>query len=389
MTGQTISPDLGFVKDIIASGGESLKKCYQCSTCTVVCNVTPDNSPFPRKEMLYAQWGMKDRLINNSAIWLCHHCNDCSAYCPRGAKPGEVLGAIRNQFIQSYSPVNFFGKMVSKPSYLALVLAIPVLLLLAVLAYLGNLDFTAIERGADGEIIYAKFMPHTYIIVIYVSTVIFSFLSFAAGVHRYWKALIDSNGEVKISSSISGILKSIIFTAKEVLAHKEFEKCDSSKGRKVSHILTFYGFIGLAIGTAWGSVYKYVFDRMPPVPLSDPMQWLTNISTVAFLVGIGLIISNRVKSRGKLGAGNYFDWIFIAVLGITGVTGFAAQIFRLADMGVLAYLTYFLHLVFIFYLFAYAPFSKFAHMIYRATAMVFARHTQREENIIIEGGKTG
>jgi quinone-modifying oxidoreductase, subunit QmoC len=32
----------------------------------------------------------------------------------------------------------------------------------------------------------------------------------------------------------------------------------------------------------------------------------------------------------------------------------------------------------IFFLFAYAPFSKMAHMVYRATALVYAKQTGRD-----------
>ena len=63
---------------------------------------------------------------------------------------------------------------------------------------------------------------------------------------------------------------------------------------------------------------------------------------------------------------------------ITGITGLLCEILRLADAPGVAYPMYFIHLVFVWFLFAYFPFSKFAHLAYRTTAMVYARSMGRE-----------
>jgi quinone-modifying oxidoreductase, subunit QmoC len=112
MAEQIMNQDTSFVDEILKYGGGDLMKCYQCGTCSVVCNPTPNNRPFLRKEMLYSQWGMKDKLMGDPDIWLCHQCSDCTKHCPRGAKPGEVLGALRKVAIAEHSFPKFLGKAV-------------------------------------------------------------------------------------------------------------------------------------------------------------------------------------------------------------------------------------------------------------------------------------
>ena len=90
-----VQPDRQFIASLKEAGGDALKKCYQCATCSVACPLSTDGSPFPRREMIYAQWGLKDKLVNNPNVFLCHQCGDCTAMCPRGARPGDVMGAVR------------------------------------------------------------------------------------------------------------------------------------------------------------------------------------------------------------------------------------------------------------------------------------------------------
>ena len=385
--GKVIEPDLKFVKKIMNSGGESLKKCYQCATCSVVCNVTPDDRPFPRKEMIHAQWGLKDKLFANPDIWLCHQCSDCTAYCPRGAKPGEVLGAVRKLSIEHYAMSGLLGKAVGDKRFLLFLLAIPVLILGILVPVVGHqipaqyfgehlrLPHYLWEVMASSKpIVYAdNFMPVPFIDTIFGAAAAFALLGFIIGVFRYWRDLSSSGAEAKMPLG-----KAIVSMVTEFLAHRKFKKCEVTVDRSRSHLFVFYGFLGLAITTTWAIFYLYGLQRESPYPLYDPMKILGNLSGIALLLGIYWVISNRNRNEEKAGKGSYYDWLFINVILTIVVTGLLSEILRLLNIAVIAYPIYFIHLVAIFFLFAYAPFSKMAHMVYRATALVYAKQTGRD-----------
>jgi quinone-modifying oxidoreductase subunit QmoC len=380
-----IKPDLQFVNDIINGGGESLKKCYQCATCSVVCNVTPEGNPFPRKEMVLAQWGQKDRLVTSPDVWLCHQCSDCTAYCPRGAKPGEVLNAIRKQSIKEVALVPFFAKIATDPSLVWLLFAIPAALFYIILVVLGNGSFTA--PRAEGNIMaYHKFVPVPVIDTVFILTALFAAVSAFTGIKRLWAGMEATTGGVQGSGSpLSHLMPAI----SEILAHKRFADCTVNKGRQLGHMLLFYAFAGLAVVTTWAIVYLYGFELLgiqpfgpfhfgeSPYPMSDPVKLLALASSAAFAVGAVLILMNRTGQAAKAGMGSYFDWIFLTMVIGVGATGMLSWALRVADVEA-GYFIYYLHLVFVWSLFAYAPYSKFAHLFYRTTAMVFAKYTGRE-----------
>ena len=384
------SPDLNFVQAVINGGGESLKKCYQCATCSVVCNLTPADKPFPRKEMIHAQWGLKDKLFGNPDIWLCHQCSDCTAYCPRGAKPGEVLNVVRKLSIENYSVPRSLGKAVGNPGALTLLLAIPTVLFLAILAGLGHLNLESIRNEA-GKIAYSSLLKSYYIDGVFVPVFMFAVVSLGIGVYKYWKDMVRTTG----IAPKGNIATAITETIGDILTHKRFESCNVTKDRKLAHMLVFFSFIGLAITTAWAVLYLYGYEIMhalgktppswllgpSPYPLTDPVKWLGNASAIALLVGILMVINNRKKNEAKAGKGGYYDWLFIYIVFAIMATGILSELFRLADIALLAYLTYFVHLVVVFFLFAYAPFSKMAHMLYRATAMVYAKAIERDVEV--------
>ncbi len=360
-----VKPDLDFVKSVIAAGGESLKKCYQCATCSVVCNVTPDKSPFPRKEMVWAQWGLKDKFKGNPDVWLCHQCNDCTVYCPRGAKPGEVLGAIRKQSIQQYSSPGFLAGLVNNKKFMPVLFLIPFLILLV-----------AANKIPEGDIVFSNFFSIQSIQFVFTPALLFGLAVGVLGVMKFWKDMKQAGGVT------SGNLKgSIIETAKEVLGHGKFKDCDVSKDRFLSHFLVFYSFVALAIATGFGVLYIDIFHVMSPFSLFGK-GWIVKLfglaGAVGLLAGVALMIINRFKNAAKVGIGSYIDWLLITIIGVVMASGILSWVTRLAGISGLAYPIYFIHLMFIFSLFVYLPYSKLAHVFYRGAALCFVKYSGRD-----------
>ncbi|MDW7726840.1 MAG: 4Fe-4S dicluster domain-containing protein [Candidatus Methanoperedens sp.] len=77
-------------------GGENIKRCFNCTGCTVGCPVTEiDNSYNPRKLLRKALLGMRDEVLADDTLWLCASCYLCYERCPQDVKITEVMGAIR------------------------------------------------------------------------------------------------------------------------------------------------------------------------------------------------------------------------------------------------------------------------------------------------------
>ena len=110
-----VDPDLDFIRELKRAGGDTLKRCYQCATCSTTCNLSNDDSPFPRKEMLMASWGQSEDLMKDPDVWLCYQCNDCSIRCPRGARPGDVLAAVRSAAYKRFAFPSFMGRALASP----------------------------------------------------------------------------------------------------------------------------------------------------------------------------------------------------------------------------------------------------------------------------------
>jgi quinone-modifying oxidoreductase subunit QmoC len=364
----SVEPDLEFKRQIVGLGAHDLNVCYQCGTCSVVCPISSHDNPFPRKEMVWVQWGLKDLALSNSSIWVCHQCGACTTYCPRNAKPADVMAALRDYSIEHYAVPRFMGRAMADPRYLPLLFAIPAVICAAILAWLGNLT-----TFPEGEVVFSKFMPMVYIEVVFTGALVLATLGAASGGRRYWRAMGAHAGGEALG------LAPLLPTMVTILKHRKFRECatEPAQGRRThkehlyrSHLLVFYGFIGLVITTASVGIGIYAFGSLTPWPLWHPVKILGNVSGAAVIGAVSVLVYRRLRDKAKAGKSTYSDWLFLAILFLTTMTGYFSELTRLSGVREIAYPTYFIHLLFIFFLLVYFPYSKLAHVVYRTVAML-------------------
>jgi len=91
--------DPAFKNKILDSpGGETLRYCFQCGTCTASCPVirAAGDAYIVRKLLKMAKLGLKEKLLSSEVLWYCAVCHGCEERCPQGVEVAQVLGVLRN-----------------------------------------------------------------------------------------------------------------------------------------------------------------------------------------------------------------------------------------------------------------------------------------------------
>ncbi len=295
-----IQPDARFIRDVVNAGGGDLKKCFQCATCSAVCSLSPDDAPFPRKQMIEAQWGLKDKLLGDPALWLCHNCGDCSTRCPRGARPGDVLGALRKEAIKAFSVPGFMGRLVASPK------GWPALFLLPALIF-GAIALWAPRAEATKSLEFANVFPQHILEALFFTVTGLVLLAFVSGLARFVKALRASGADGPI---MAGLVPAFV----DIMTHKRFSECKAEKGRYWGHLLTLWGFAGLAfmgtvvgIGTMVGLMQTPLPFWNPTLPVESVLKIFANVCAVIILIGVTVLLVDRVRDPVKRAASTYFD----------------------------------------------------------------------------------
>ncbi len=382
-----IKTDNDLIKYIRHIGDSNLKKCFQCGTCSSVCPLSTEDRPFPRKEMLMAGWGLKDKLAADLNPWLCYYCGECSKNCPRKAEPGELMMSLRRFLISAYDFTGISRLLYkSKFGELIALLAVAILIFVewVVLFGLTPHGATLNQAVSPDKIDYFFDWPLTVFLGVVLTSFIFN---------MFKKTVLDDK-------SVKVPLKLYITEGWSLLfnffTQYRYAKCDDDnrsfltklkEGKYnfwLTHLFLMISYVSLFVAIVF---FLDWFQDESSLPLLHVVLF-DYFASIGLVFGTAYFIIKRfTKKIERSKFSHHTDWMFVALLFLTGVTGvmLRAAIVYKYSVPVIFYI-YLIHLLILFpMLVIEVPFSKWSHLAYRPVAIYFANLKEKAKKLQTAG----
>ncbi len=81
-------------------GGDRLRRCIQCGTCSGSCPVSYAMDIQPRQLIAHFRAGSLDTILNSRTIWLCASCYSCTVRCPSGIKVTDLIYGLKRMALE-------------------------------------------------------------------------------------------------------------------------------------------------------------------------------------------------------------------------------------------------------------------------------------------------
>jgi quinone-modifying oxidoreductase subunit QmoC len=294
-----------------------------------------------------------------------------------------VLAAVRQVALAHYAVPGFLGAWARRPALLPLLLAVPALLLgLAILAREPVERALGISHDRSDIVYpYSPWLPHWLLNSFFGFFCVLALVALVAGVVRLWRGLKAGDAEAGSAPPARGLGAAVASTLRRVIMHDQFSECTTATARSISHVFVFTGFLALCVVTFWviTSPLNPLIrsDFVYPFSFFSPWKILANLGGALLLFGCVWMVWERLERREKAGISTYFDWVFLLGLALVALTGFMSEGMHYLRLVPHRHVAYFIHLVLAFAVLVYLPYSKFAHLLYRAVAMVYAEYSGR------------
>jgi heterodisulfide reductase subunit C2 len=93
--------DPSFAEEIASiPGGNRLRECIQCGTCSAVCPLSTYMDYTPRRLIAMTDAGMKDEVLGCFSIWVCAGCYACTTACPKEIPITDMMYALKRAAIR-------------------------------------------------------------------------------------------------------------------------------------------------------------------------------------------------------------------------------------------------------------------------------------------------
>jgi heterodisulfide reductase subunit C len=102
MQNKNISPAKGnrkFLKKL-ETRNIDVQTCFQCGRCSSGCPVADFFDLQPMAIVRLASYGMEERLLTSSTIWLCASCDTCATRCPNDIDITGLMDVLRELAIR-------------------------------------------------------------------------------------------------------------------------------------------------------------------------------------------------------------------------------------------------------------------------------------------------
>lgn len=81
-------------------GGEGIRDCIQCGTCSAGCPMSVYMDYTPRRIICLTRAGLEGDVLKSFTPWLCASCYECQVLCPKDIKITDVMYALKRRAIE-------------------------------------------------------------------------------------------------------------------------------------------------------------------------------------------------------------------------------------------------------------------------------------------------
>jgi citrate/tricarballylate utilization protein len=361
--------------DLLSDAQRQLEICNACRYCEGYCAV------FPALERRTAFTTGDIQFIAN----LCHDCRACYYACPFapphefGVNLPEVLSAVRVETYQQYAAPAVLARMARNAVRSVIALSLLGILAVVSLVILFSDPVRLVEQQLGPGSFY-RVVPHLAMAIPALAITIYGFTVFLLGGRRFWR---DTGGSVRSMADLRSVGTALkqAFSLRYLKGGGDgcyYPKDRPSGARRLLHSLVFYGFILAFASTTIAAIEQEILGILPPYPLISLPVITGSIGGVFMIIGCSGLMAMKLRSDQAPATRvmRSMDFAFLGVLNAASITGMLVLVFRdAAIMGLLVAL----HLGILSGLYVTAPYSKFAHVVYRVAALAQDRVEESRE----------